>query len=153
MMRARWIVLLAAGMACATPAAFAQSAATPTPGTTAADPGAAATQAVTNPTRPPAEVAPSAKGTSGQVQYSPPPAIDPAAAQTQSALSPAEVRELLEASKATAVATRESVDYIRVMPDILTQILAKLDKLENKLDKIEDALKEPPAPPPPPKRR
>ncbi|HEY7687363.1 MAG TPA: hypothetical protein VH835_01645, partial [Dongiaceae bacterium] len=63
-------------------------------------------------------------------------------AQTAPALSEAQVRELIEASKATAKATRESVDYARVTPDILTQILAKLDKLENKLDKVENAIKD-----------
>ena len=56
-------------------------------------------------------------------------------------LSPAEVRELLDAVKATAKAARENVDYNRVVPDLLFQILTKLDKLENKLDKIENALK------------
>jgi hypothetical protein len=65
----------------------------------------------------------------------------PAAAQTAPALSEAQVRELIEASKATAKATRESVDYARVTPDILTQILAKLDKIEDKLGKLEDAIK------------
>ena len=56
-------------------------------------------------------------------------------------LSPAEVRELLDAAKATAKDARENVDYNRVVPDLLFQILTKLDKLENKLDKIENALK------------
>ena len=65
----------------------------------------------------------------------------PAGAQTPPALSQAEVGELVEAAKATAKATREAVDYARVTPDILTQILAKLDKLENKLDKVENAVK------------
>lgn len=64
------------------------------------------------------------------------PAMTPAGA-----MSPAEVRELLDAAKATAKASRENVDYIRVVPDILYQILAKLDKVENKLDKIENELK------------
>lgn len=73
--------------------------------------------------------------TSGQVQSSPPPA------QHQGTLSPAEIRELLDSAQATAKATRETVEYTRVMPDILTQILAKLDKIENKLDKIENAVK------------
>jgi hypothetical protein len=57
------------------------------------------------------------------------------------AMSPAEMRELLDAAKATAKASRENVDYIRVVPDILFQILAKLDKVENKLDRIENELK------------
>ena len=65
----------------------------------------------------------------------------PAAAQTAPALSDVQLRELIEASKATAKATRESVDYARVTPDILTQILAKLDKIEDKLDKVENAIK------------
>ena len=56
-------------------------------------------------------------------------------------LSTAEVRELLDAAKATAKAARENVDYNRVVPDLLFQILTKLDKLENKLDKIENAIK------------
>ena len=58
-----------------------------------------------------------------------------------SGLSAAETRELLEATKATAKATRENVDYARSVPDILFQILAKLDKIEDKLDKIENAAK------------
>jgi hypothetical protein len=56
-------------------------------------------------------------------------------------LSTSEVRELLEAAKATAKASRENVDYVRVVPDILFQILTKLDKLEDKLDKIETEMK------------
>ena len=59
----------------------------------------------------------------------------------QAGLGEADIRELLEAAKASAKAARESVDYARVTPDILTQILAKLDKIENKLDKIENAVK------------
>ncbi len=70
----------------------------------------------------------------------------PAGAQTPPAnpgpaLSPSDTRELIEAAKATAKATRESVEYARVTPDILHQILAKLDKLEDKLDKVENAVK------------
>ena len=57
------------------------------------------------------------------------------------ALSAAEIRELLEAAKATAKATRENVDYVRVVPDMLFQILTKLDKIEDKIDKVETALK------------
>jgi hypothetical protein len=53
--------------------------------------------------------------------------------------------EILASAREIAKATRENVDYNRVVPDILTQILAKLDKLENKLDKIENILREPPA--------
>ena len=52
-------------------------------------------------------------------------------------LTAAEIRELLASSAATAKATREAVDYSRVMPDLLTQILAKLDKIEDKLGKLE----------------
>ena len=65
----------------------------------------------------------------------------PAAAQAASALTPANTRELIDAAKATAKATQESLDYARVTPDILHQILAKLDKLEGKLDKVENAVK------------
>ena len=57
------------------------------------------------------------------------------------AMSESDVRELLDAARATAKATREGVEHSRVVPDILTQILAKLDKIENKLDKIENAVK------------
>ena len=66
----------------------------------------------------------------------------PAQAQTTPPLPDADMRELVEAAKATAKATRETVEYARVTPDILTQILAKLDKLENKLDKVENAIKD-----------
>ena len=65
----------------------------------------------------------------------------PAQAQTGATLSDADLRELIEAARATAKATRENVDYARVTPDILTQILAKLDKIEDKLDKVENAIK------------
>jgi hypothetical protein len=52
-----------------------------------------------------------------------------------------EMRELLDAAKATARATRENLDYAKVTPDLLYQILAKLDKIEDKLDKVENAIK------------
>lgn len=77
----------------------------------------------------------------GQVQHSPPPAVAAPEGQPQGALNPAEIRALLDATRETAKATREAVDYQRVMPDILTQILAKLDKIEDKLDKVENAVK------------
>ena len=67
--------------------------------------------------------------------------LGPAQAQTGAALPEAELRELIEATKATAKATRENVDYARVTPDILTQILAKLDKIEDKLARVEDAIR------------
>jgi hypothetical protein len=69
------------------------------------------------------------------------PGVAPALSQAPAALPEADLRELVDAAKASAAATRESVGYARVTPDILIQILAKLDKLENKLDKIENALK------------
>jgi hypothetical protein len=56
-------------------------------------------------------------------------------------LSRADIRELIEATKAAAKASRENVDYNRVVPDILTQILAKLDKIEDKLDRVETTIK------------
>ena len=65
---------------------------------------------------------------------------NPGGAQT-AGLSDADTRELIDAAKATAKATRETVEYVRVTPDILHQILAKLDKLEDKLDKVENAVK------------
>jgi hypothetical protein len=65
----------------------------------------------------------------------------PAGAQTAPAPSDVGTRELIEAAKATAKATREAVDYARVTPDILAQILAKLDKIEDKLGKVENAVK------------
>jgi hypothetical protein len=52
-----------------------------------------------------------------------------------------EIRELIQAMQATAKASRENVDYARVVPDLLYQILAKLDKIEGKLDKVETTLK------------
>jgi hypothetical protein len=55
-------------------------------------------------------------------------------------LSSGETRELIDAVKATAKATRENVDYARSVPDILFQILTKLDKIEGKLDKVENAI-------------
>lgn len=91
-----------------------------------------------------------AQSPSASAQAGPPPrpaeaqggaAPSASAPSEEGALSPAEVRQLLEAARATAKASRENVDYARVVPDILTQILAKLDKLEDKLGKLEDAVK------------
>jgi hypothetical protein len=70
---------------------------------------------------------------SAPVRPSDPPVI------VQPSAEAADLRELLEAARETAKATREGVDYGRVVPDLLTQILTKLDKIENKLDKIESA--------------
>ncbi|HYP13646.1 MAG TPA: hypothetical protein VEQ63_06965 [Bryobacteraceae bacterium] len=69
----------------------------------------------------------------------------PAPANDVVAASRTEMRELIEATQATAKASRENVDYARVVPDLLYQILAKLDKIENKLDKVETTLKATPA--------
>ena len=55
--------------------------------------------------------------------------------------SRAEMRELIEATQAVAKASRENVDHVRVVPDLLYQILTKLDKIEDKLDKVETTLK------------
>ncbi len=67
--------------------------------------------------------------------------LGPAQAQQSPKPSDTDMRELLEAARASAKAARENVDYARVVPDILTQILAKLDKIEDKLDKVENAIK------------
>ena len=164
---------------CASGAALAQGA--PTPATPGPNPGQSATDAITSPSKPPAEVStekvgpspapgtpvpstgsgntpgpsPDTKRPDGrqglmdvpattgqmsttQVQYTAPRA---AAAQAEMAPTGAgagsEIRDLVEAARATAKATREGVDYGRVVPDILTQILAKLDKIEDKLDRID----------------
>ncbi|CAA9313856.1 MAG: hypothetical protein AVDCRST_MAG90-641 [uncultured Microvirga sp.] len=70
----------------------------------------------------------------------------PALAQPSPAASTRDMRELVEAARAGAKAAQENVEYARVVPDILTQILIKLDKLENKLDKIETSLQREPTP-------
>ncbi len=65
----------------------------------------------------------------------------PAPTPEPTALTRSEVRELIEAARATAKASRENVDYARVVPDLLYQILAKLDKIEDKLDRVDTTLK------------
>jgi hypothetical protein len=65
----------------------------------------------------------------------------PAPAGDVAPVTRSEIRELIEAAQATAKASRENVDYSRVVPDLLYQILAKLDKIEDKLDKVETTLK------------
>ncbi|NNM74527.1 hypothetical protein [Enterovirga aerilata] len=122
----------------------------PTPATPGPNPGAAATEAVTSPTKP-TETAPAIGAGSTPGDASPgtrapvaPPAVVPPAPPAQAGtggMSPGEMRELLDAARATAKASRESVEYGRVVPDILQQILAKLDKIEDKLDKVENAVK------------
>ena len=67
---------------------------------------------------------------------------NPAPANGAVAASRTEMRELIEATQAAATASRENVDYARVVPDLLYQILTKLDKIETKLDKVETTLKE-----------
>lgn len=78
----------------------------------------------------------------------------PALAQqpARPAASSREMRDLIDATRESAKAAQENVEYARVVPDILTQILAKLDKLENKLDKIENILRREPAAAAEPKR-
>src|SRR3954464_4010115 len=68
----------------------------------------------------------------------------PQAGAPQAGLGEADIRELLEAAKESAKAARETVDYVRVTPDLPTQILAKVDKIENNLDKIAHAVTAPP---------
>lgn len=89
----------------------------------------------------PAWAQPAGGAPAGQVEHRPPPAVEPPRAQSHEPLTPAEIRALLDAARETAKATRESVDYARVVPDLLSQILAKLDKLEDKIDKVENAIK------------
>ena len=67
-----------------------------------------------------------------------------ARAQTGGPVPAAEMRELVEAARATAKAAQDGAESARIVPDILTQILAKLDKIENKLDKVENAIKREP---------
>ncbi len=163
---------------CASGAALAQGA--PTPATPGPTPGQSATDAITSPSKPPAEVSTEKVGpspasgtpvpssgsgntpgpspdtkrpdgrqgmmdvpaTTGQVQYTAPRAAAAQAEMAPTGTTPgSEMRELVEAARATAKATREGVDYGRVVPDILTQILAKLDKIEDKLDRIDSGTK------------
>jgi hypothetical protein len=70
--------------------------------------------------------------------------IASAHAQTGGPVQAAEMRELVEAARATAKAAQDGAESARIVPDILTQILAKLDKIENKLDKVENAIKREP---------
>jgi hypothetical protein len=65
----------------------------------------------------------------------------PAPSGEAMAVTRSEIRELIEAAQATAKASRENVDYARVVPDLLYQILTKLDKIEDKLDRVETTLK------------
>ena len=65
----------------------------------------------------------------------------PAPLPEAASVTRSEVRELIEAARATAKASRENVDYARVVPDLLYQILAKLDKIEDKLDRVDTTLK------------
>lgn len=173
------------GLIClsASGAALAQGA--PTPATPGPTPGQSATEAITSPSKPPAEVstdkvgpapapgtpapasgsgntpgpspdtkrpdgrqgrmdAPATTGqmSTTQVQYTAPRAAAAQAEMAPTGMTPgSEMRELVEAARATAKATREGVDYGRVVPDILTQILAKLDKIEDKLDRIDTGTK------------
>ena len=151
-MRAVLIGLVVISIAGGAALAQAPSSTLPTPATPGPNPGAAATDAITNPLKP-TETAP-ALGSGGTTpgDTSPgtrapaaPPAIvapaPPAQPGPSGALNPAEMRDLIEAARATAKSSAETVEYGRVVPDILTQILAKLDKLENKLDKVENAIK------------
>lgn len=127
-----------AGLACVTVSGLPAAAQAPSPSTPATpgpNPGAAARDAVTSPAKPPGDMAPPVGGAapSGRVEYSAPAA--PAAAGSN------DMREAIAQLREIAKGTRENVDYSRVVPDILTQILAKLDKLEDKLDKVENAVK------------
>lgn len=126
-MRAAHILLVCGAVVLGPTLAWPQSAGTPTSPNSGSNPGAAATEQVTSPTRPPAEVAPPVAGR----------AAEPAGGTMTSG----EIRELLDSTAATAKATRELVEYNRVVPDLLTQILTKLDKMEDKLGRMEDALK------------
>ena len=65
----------------------------------------------------------------------------PAPSSEAAAITRSEIRELIAAAQATAKASRENVDYARVVPDLLYQILTKLDKIEDKLDRVDTTLK------------
>lgn len=136
-MRGLRIGLVVGALALSGVAAMAQSSATPTSPNAGPHPGAAATDQVTSPTKPPGEMAPPIRPgattgeapPSGRVEYTTPPAT-----------GTGDMREMVDLMRAAATAARESVDYQRVVPDILTQILTKLDKLEDKLGKVEAAI-------------
>ena len=142
-----FLVLVASG------SALAQSRDLPTPATPGPNPGAAATDAIVSPARPNNAAPPAGRATSGETSTSPSVPPDRVAPPSRPSTPPAaplasgpggEMRELVDAARATAKATQDGLEYSRVVPDILTQVLAKLDKLENKLDKIENAVKDAP---------
>lgn len=144
-MRAGLVGYFCVVLAAAAPAALAQtpSPSLPTPATPGPNPGAAATDAITNPIKP-APIEPPAPSRGTGATPGAPPAIVAPAPPSPRASAPdldGDLRELLELARQIAKATRDEVDYSRVVPDILTQILAKLDKIENKLDKVENAVK------------
>ncbi|WP_188611704.1 hypothetical protein [Chelatococcus reniformis] len=71
---------------------------------------------------------------------------EPPAAKPAPATSEADSRDLLEAAKATAKSARTTAENIAVVPDLLVQILTKLDKIEDKIARLETAMQaKPPA--------
>jgi hypothetical protein len=119
----------------------------PTPSTPGPNPGAAATDAIINPTKPatvegaPAAGNPTPPAPPAAPSSAPSP-VPPGPPTASGPVAPAsDMRDLVEAARATAKSTREAVEYGRVVPDLLTQVLAKLDKIEDKLDKVENAVK------------
>lgn len=97
--------------------------------------------AQTSPSPPQAEnPAAAPQGTDGGA----PALLDPEPfAPAGAAMADPAMRELLNAARETAKATRESADAGRAVPDILHRILVRLDGLEAKLDRIENALRQP----------